>query len=73
MRWILSEARDLIPNHGNPTEQVEAFEAIVNTKVEEMFPLKKVRMTNKDKEFITAELKSLARKTNERMEKEWKE
>ena len=68
MRWILQEAWDLIPDHGTPTEQVEAFEDIVNSKVEELFPVKKVRMTNKDKDFITAELKNLKRKSM----KEWK-
>ena len=38
-------------------------------KVEQFFPEKKIRVTSKDKEFITAELKTLDRKKK----REWKE
>ena len=38
-------------------------------KVEQLFPEKKIRVTSKDKEFITAELKTLDRKKK----REWKE
>ena len=54
--------------HSSPSDQVEAFQKIVDNKVEELFPERKVRITTQDKQFITAELKTLDRKKK----KEWK-
>jgi hypothetical protein len=68
MKWILSEAWDMIPVDGSPTEQVEIFQEIVDLKVKEMFPQKKVRISNKDKVFITSELKTL----DKRKKREWR-
>jgi hypothetical protein len=68
MQWIHSEQWDTVPTTGSPTEQVGAYEKAVRDKVEAIFPEKKVKTTNKDKDFITAELKSLDRKKK----KEWK-
>ena len=62
MKWVLTEAWDMIPEDGSPTEQVDIFQKVVDQKVEEMFPQKKVRISNKDKIFITSELKTLDRR-----------
>ena len=52
-----------------PTEQVEEFSKMVEEKVEAIFPEKKLKIRiSKDKEFITAELKTLDR----RRKKEWR-
>ena len=68
MQWIHAEKWGAIPSSGSPTEMVAAFEALVQAKVEELFPEKRIRITKKDKEFITAELKTIDRKKM----REWK-
>jgi hypothetical protein len=62
MRWIHTEQWDSVPTDGSTTAQVAAYEKIVEEKVEQLFPEKTIRITNKDKDFITAELKTLDRK-----------
>ena len=59
MQWIHTEQWDSVPEHGSSTEQVTAYEQLVMEKVEHFFPEKKIRVTAKDQEFITAELKHL--------------
>ena len=60
MQWIHTEQWDAVPKDGSNTAQ--AYEKIVEEKVEQLFPEKTIRITNKDKDFITAELKTLDRK-----------
>ena len=60
LAWILDWGE--LANYRSPSEQVEAFQKIVDTKVEELFPERKVRITNQDKQFITGEIKTLDRK-----------
>ena len=62
MQWIHTEQWDAVPKDGSTTAQVSAYEKIVEEKVEKLFPEKTIRITNKDKDFITAELKTLDRK-----------
>ena len=60
--WICSEDWSGIPDQGDPTQQVENFENIVNTKLDSMLPRKSVKINpNLDKPFYTAELKKLDR------------
>ena len=69
MEWIHNESWDKVPKNASPTDQVEEFSKIVDAKIDAIFPEKKVRIRQgKDKEFITAELKTLDR----RKKKEWK-
>ena len=68
MQWIHSEKWDSVPSAGSTTAQVAAFEELVRQKVDELFPKMKIRVTKKDKEFITAELKTLDRKK----QREWR-
>ena len=61
-QWICGEGWDGIPDIANPTEQVLAFEKIVNEKMDEILPQKDVKLNpNFDKPYITAELKKLDR------------
>ena len=60
MQWIHTEQWDAVPTDGSTTAQ--AYEKIVEEKVEQLFPEKTIRITNKDQDFITAELKTLDRK-----------
>ena len=60
--WICNEEWGGIPENVNPTEQVLAFETIVNTKLDAIFPQKTLKINpNHDKPFITVELKKLDR------------
>ena len=68
MQWIHAENWDTIHTDESPTQMVDAFQTLVNSKVDQFFPQKTIRVTNKDKEFITAELKSIDRKKM----KEWR-
>ena len=62
LAWIHTEGWGELATHSSPTEQVEVFQQIVDSKVEELFPERKVRISNKDKLFITEEIKKLERK-----------
>ena len=68
MQWIHTENWDSVPFSGSTTKQVEAYENLVENKVNQLFPEKKIRVTRKDKQFITSELKTLDRKKK----REWK-
>ena len=68
MQWIFTENWESVPLSGSTTAQVQAYENIVENKVNQLFPEKKIRITKKDKQFITAELKTLDRKKK----REWK-
>ena len=47
-----------------PTEQADAFEQLVNAKLDQFCPLKEMKLSSKDKPFINAELKRIDRKRN---------
>ena len=57
MAWIHTEEWGELAIHSSHSEQVEVFQKIVNTKVEEFFPERKVRISTKDKLFITGRKK----------------
>ena len=54
MQWIHSEKWGNISSGESPTEMVTSFQTLVDAKIEELFPEKRIRVTNKDKIFITA-------------------
>ena len=66
--WIHAEEWGKIVPDSSHSEQVDAFQNIINRKVEELFPVRNVRLSNQDKQFITSEIKTLDRKKK----KEWK-
>ena len=70
--WIHTEDWGELTDQSSPAEQVEVFQNIVNKKVEELFPERKVRITKQDKQFITAELKKIRQEKEKRMENTWK-
>ena len=61
-QWLVSKQWPEIKEADSPSQQVEIFESIMNQKVQEFFPQKKVRIGVDDKIFMTSELKSLKRK-----------
>ena len=58
--------------NGSTTAQVEEYEKNIDSKVNYFFPEKKMRITRKDKEFITSELKTLDRKKKREWNKKGK-
>ena len=62
MKWVHSNVWDCVSENDSPTEQFESFEKLVQEKVDFFLQEKKIRVTKKDKEYITAELKNLDRK-----------
>jgi hypothetical protein len=62
MKWVHSNVWDCVSENDSPTQQFENFEKLVQEKVDFFLPEKKIRVTKKDKEYITAELKNLDRK-----------
>ena len=60
--WICSEDWGAIPDNVDPTEQVLAFEKLVNQKLDVIFPTKSVRINpHVDLPFINSDLKKLDR------------
>ena len=71
--WICSEDWLCISDQVNPTEQVEEFENIVNTKLDLILPKKSVKINpNVDKPFFTAELKKLDRQVKREYRKHFR-
>ena len=62
-QWITTEDWSCIVNDANPSEQVTAFENLVQSKMDAIFPQKSVKLSpNYDKPFMTSDLKKLDRK-----------
>ena len=61
--WICSEEWGDISENISPSEQVQEFESIMTTKLNDILPQKSVKLNPFfDKPYITAELKKLDRK-----------
>ena len=56
----------------SPNEQVENFQAKVVTKLETIFPTKKIRISSSDKPYITSELKKIDRRKKKEYRKNGK-
>ena len=60
--WLCNENWTQLSCNGNPTEQVLAFETMINEKLDIIFPTKSVRINPSiDLPFITSDLKKLDR------------
>ena len=60
--WISEVEWDsIISSDANPSQQVEAFQNVMQYKIDEIFPTVTVRMSPYDKPWIRAELKKLSR------------
>ena len=72
-QWICAEDWGDITDMGNPTQQVQEFENIVNKKFESIFPQKSVKINpNVDKSFYTADLKKLDRQVKREYRKHFR-
>ena len=61
-QWITTQSWDNINDSGEPTEQVNTFEDLINHKLDEIFPKKITKLCSQDKPFMNSELKALKRK-----------
>ena len=59
--WIVSEQWDSIKSDMSPTEQALELDKILGQKINQFCPEKQLKVSTKDKQFITAELKILSR------------
>ena len=71
-QWITSESWESLMDHNEPTQQVIAFEELVNSKLDEYFPLKETKIGVGDKPYMTQELKTLKRKRMKEYQKHGK-
>ena len=65
---MLSQQWNSLKDIHETTSQVESLQKKFQDKVEEIFPEKTVKLTSKDKPYMTKELKAI----NRRKKKEWK-
>lgn len=68
LSWILQEKWEGILTDKSPSDQVDSLQGLLNEYVEKIFPEKSVRLSKRDQEFITSELKNLDRKKK----REWR-
>ena len=61
-QWMTSETWDIIRADEEPNQQVSAFQALIEQKLDTYLPKKIVKLGINDKPFITSELKTLKRK-----------
>ena len=66
-RWIASETWAGINDMDEPSEQVNVFEEIISQKLDLHFPPKVTKLGVGDKPYMTAELKTLKKKKDERI------
>ena len=62
--WLVRENWDNLSEKMTSSEQVSHFEELGNAKLDEFCPLKEIKLSSKDKPFISAELKQIDRKRN---------
>ena len=60
-QWIVNENWECIETKTCPSNQVLALQKCLDTKLNEIFPTKNVKISNKDKKWIDAELKKMGR------------
>ena len=59
--WLNSMSWDNLGSGTSPSEQVEIFQSTLTSKLNEVFPQKKVKLSSNDKPYMTAELKRIDR------------
>ena len=60
--WIVNESWSSVGNIASPTNQAEELDELLNDKLDLFCPKKTLKLSNKDKPFITTELKTIDRK-----------
>ena len=60
-QWIVGENWECVKPENNPTGQAIELQKLLNKKLDDIFPTKSVKLSNKDKRWIDSELKKLDR------------
>ena len=60
-QWIVNEDWECVAPKDSPSTQALALQRVLELKLNEIFPTKEVRISNKDKQWIDSELKKLDR------------
>ena len=60
-KWITSESWDCIDSNYLPDKQVSVLQEVMTNKLNTIFPTKQLKVSLKDKPYITAELKKISR------------
>ena len=60
-RWIVRKQFEEVFNANSPTDKVKEFTEVMEKKVEEIFPKKRMKIFDKDKEWINPQLQKLRR------------
>ena len=60
-QWLVGENWDCINSEDSPSHQTQVFEETLMKKLDIFLPQKCVKISNKDKSYITADLKKLDR------------
>ena len=60
-QWVMSEKWDSISESLSPTEQVAEFERLTQEKLNQFCPEKAIKISSRDKVWITSELKRIHR------------
>ena len=61
-QWIIGENWESVKPDNTPTEQANDLQILLERKLNQIFPTKSVKLSNKDKKWIDSELKKLDRK-----------
>ena len=60
-QWLVGENWECINNEDSPSYQAQIFEKTLMKKLDDILPQKSVKVSSKDKSYITADLKKLDR------------
>ena len=60
-KWILRDPFEEVGESEDPTTNVEKFNSIIEKKIDEIFPKKRIKIFKKDKEWMTVKLQKLRR------------
>ena len=60
-RWLVAEDFSAVDSAANTTDKVEAFDQLLSSKIDSVFPTKEIKIYEGDKEWMTPQLRILRR------------
>ena len=71
-QWIINEDWSCVTQDGSTSEQTVSMQNLLESKMDEIFPTKVVKISPKDKCFINAEIKKIRSAKKENISQTWK-
>ena len=71
-QWIIQEGWEVLEQSNCPSEQANAMQTMLESKLDEVFPKQSVKISNKDKKWIDSNLKKLDRQKKREWQKNGK-